>query len=326
MRAARLVELLLHLQVRGRMTAAELASRLEVSERTVARDVEALAAAGIPVSSVRGPQGGYRLDGGYRTRLTGLGGAEAGVLALLGLGAVAADLGLEGDLELARTKVWASLTGDARAQAQRTAERVHLDPVRWYGTPEPAPLLADLAAATWADRQVRLTYARDGREVATQVEPLGLVLAAGDWYLVALREGARRTYRASRVRAVTVTDAPVSRPDGFDLPAVWAQARASLERRHDLIEVRLRVDAVALPRLRRLVAVQGQHLVDMRTVEDRVELAVPFEGQSWATTCLLGLGAAVEVLAPADLRERVAAEARGAAARYGPSSAGRPPA
>lgn len=315
MRASRLVELLLHLQVRGQLSTADLAARLEVSERTVARDVEALASSGVPVRSVRGPHGGYRLDGGYRTRLTGLAGDEAGVLAFLGLGSAAADLGLDGDLDLARTKVWAALTGEAREQAQRSAERFHLDPVRWYGTPEPAPLLPDLAAAVWADRQVLLTYVRDGRETIRTVDPLGLVLAWGDWYLVALRDGERRTYRASRVRGVTTTDEPARRPTGFDLGARWATARAELERRHELLEVRLRVLPAVLPRLRRLVAVVGQDHVDVRAVEP-VELVVPLEGETWALTCLLGLGAGVEVLAPPALRQRLAQETTAAAARY----------
>ena len=308
--------MLLLLQVRGQATAAELAARTQVSERTVARDVRALAAAGVPVTSVRGPHGGYRLVGGYRTRLTGMTDAEAGVLAFLGLGAAAADLGLAGDLELVRTKVWASLTGDARASAQRTAERFHLDPVRWYGTPEPAPLLPDLAAAVRADRRVRLAYARDGRESVRTVDPLGLVLAAGDWYLLGLSDGQRRTYRASRVRSVTVTEEAVVRPEAFDLARAWDEARRDLERRHELVEVRLRVRPEVLPRLRRLVAVPGQDRCDVTTVGGPVELIVPFEGEGWALTSLLGLGAGVEVLAPEPLRARLAQEVRAAAARY----------
>lgn len=167
-----------------------------------------------------------------------------------------------------------------------------------------------------ADRRVLLAYARDGREVVREVDPLGLVLAAGDWYLVGLHDGRRRTYRASRVRAVTVTDQPAARPVGFDLAAAWVEARRDLERRHETVEVRLRVDPAALPRLRRLVAVDGQDRVDTSAVGGPVEVTVPFEGETWATTCLLGLGGAVEVLAPAHLRARVASEVRSAAERY----------
>src|SRR5215813_4729084 len=160
-----MMTLLLHLQVRGQASGTELAALLEVSERTVQRDVEALLASGVPVRSTRGPAGGYRLDGGYRTRLTGVGLDEAGALAFLGLAGPAQQLGLGEILEGARMKIWASLTGEARERAGRTAERFHLDPVRWYGTPEPVPCLAQLADAVWRDRCVRMEYVRDGEPV-----------------------------------------------------------------------------------------------------------------------------------------------------------------
>src|SRR5689334_21020981 len=136
-----MMALLLQVQVRGQASGHDRARHLEVSERTVQRDVEALVAAGVPVRSTRGPTGGYRLDGGYRTRLTGVGLDEAGALAFLGLAGPADQLGLGELLEGARVKIWASLTGEARARAVRSAERFHLDPVRWFGTPEPVPCL-----------------------------------------------------------------------------------------------------------------------------------------------------------------------------------------
>src|SRR5215470_5622765 len=162
-RASRMMTLLLHLQVRGRASAAQLAQLLEVSERTVQRDVEALAASGVPVRSSRGPAGGYRLDGGYRTRLTGVGLDEAGALAFLGLAGPAHQLGLGEMLEGARMKVWASLTGEARDRAGRTAARFHLDPTRFYTSPEPVPCLTQLAGAVWHDQRVSIEYVRDGR-------------------------------------------------------------------------------------------------------------------------------------------------------------------
>ena len=316
MRASRMLDLLLHLQVRGQATGAELARRLEVSERTVQRDVDALAAAGIPVRSVRGPAGGYRLEGGYRTRLTGVGAEEAAALSFLGLSGPAGDLGLAGVLEAARTKLWAALSGEARERAQRSAERFHLDPVRWYGTAEPTPRLGELAEAVWRDRRVRVHHARGGAVVERTLDPLGLVLAAGDWYLVAHRDEQRRTYRVSRIRSVELLDEAVRRPGGFALAQVWAQARRELEAEHACVEVTLRVASAALPRLRRLVAVTGQDRVDVTCAGEEVELTVPFEGEAWARTALLGLGPAVEVLAPAGLRARMAADAEAAAARY----------
>jgi len=173
--------MLLHLQVRGQVSGKELARLLEVSERTVQRDAEALAAAGIPVQSTRGPAGGYRLGGGYRTRLNGVGLDEAGALAFLGLAGPAQQLGLGELLEGARIKVWAGLTGEARQRAGQTAERFHLDPVRWFGTPEPVPCLAQLAEVIWRDRRARICYVRNGRESTAEIDPLGLVLASGEW-------------------------------------------------------------------------------------------------------------------------------------------------
>ncbi|PPK67419.1 WYL domain-containing protein [Actinokineospora auranticolor] len=313
-RAARMISLLLRLQVRGQLTAGELARWLEVDERTVQRDVRALVAAGVPVRSVRGPAGGYRLDGGYRTRLNGVGPDEAAALMFLGLQGPAAQLGL--DLDGAQTKVLASLTGEAREQARRSADRFHLDPVRWYGRAEPTPCLAALAEAVWRDRRVRLGYVRSGVLGHRVVDPLGLALAAGDWYLVALREGERRTYRVSRVKTVEQLDEPVRRPKGFVLADAWARARDEMENLHECVEVTVRVSVATLPRLRRLVAVHGQDRVDLTTTGDEVVVTVPFEGESWACSALLGLGAAVEVLAPPTLRARMAAESGGAAARY----------
>ncbi|MGB2572118.1 helix-turn-helix transcriptional regulator [Micromonospora citrea] len=318
MRASRMMTLLLQLQMRGRVSGPELARLLEVSERTVQRDVEALVAAGIPVRSARGPAGGYRLDRGYRTKLTGVGLDEAGALAFLGLAGPAQQLGLGEMLEGARIKVWASLTGEARERAGRTAERFHLDPSRWYGTPEPVPCLTALADAVWRDRRVRLRYVRDGRATTREVDPLGLVLAAGDWYLVALRDGRRRTYRVSRVRTVAPLDEPVRRPVGFDLAGSWAESRRELERERTAVEVTVRVAPGALPRLRRLLPVHGQTGVEV-TATGWVEVTIPFESESWAGEALLSLGAAVEVLRPTAMRERVARELRAAAARYAPA-------
>lgn len=310
-----MMTLLLHLQVRGQASARELAALLEVSERTVQRDVEALVAEGVPVRSSRGPAGGYRLDGGYRTRLTGVGLDEAGALAFLGLSGPARQLGLGDMLEGARIKVWASLTGEARQRAARSAERFHLDPVRWYGTPEPVPCLTQIADAVWRDRRIRMRYVSEGREGTRDVDPLGLVLVAGDWYLMAMRDGMRRTYRVSRVLSVELLDEPVVRPPGFDLAQSWVDARREFENEKSAVEVTMLVAAKALPRLRRQVPVHGQDRIPAGAGGE-VEVTVPFESKNWAVEAILSLGAAVEVLGPAEMRRRVADEARSIAARY----------
>jgi predicted DNA-binding transcriptional regulator YafY len=311
-----MMTLLLHLQVRGQASGTELAELLEVSERTVQRDVEALVASGVPVRSTRGPAGGYRLDGGYRTRLTGMGLDEAGALAFLGLAGPAHQLGLGEMLEGARMKVWASLTGEARDRAGRTAARFHLDPVRFYRTPEPVPCLTELADAVWRDRCVQMDYVRDGRASRRVVAPLGLVLAAGDWYLVALREGERRTYRVSRVRSVELLQDPVVRPPQFDLSEEWSRARKELENETTAVEVTVRAAAKALPRLRKMIPVHGQERILVATT-GTVEITIPFEDETWACEGLLSFGSAVEVVAPAAIRQRIAREVRAMAAVYG---------
>ena len=195
MRASRLVSLLLLLQTRGGMTAAALAEELEVSVRTVHRDVEALAEAGVPIYAERGPQGGIRLVGGYRTRLTGMTEDEAEAMFLSGVPGPAAELGLGTVVAAARLKVLAALPPELRSRASRLSQRFHLDAPGWFMPSEATPWLADLAAAVWEDRRVRMTYDRGDKIVEREIEPLGLVIKGGVWYLVARADGQVRTYR-----------------------------------------------------------------------------------------------------------------------------------
>src|SRR5712691_4285805 len=183
MRATRRVSLLLLLQTRGLLTAAELAGSLEISVRTVHRDVESLAAAGVPVEAVRGPAGGYRLAGGYRTRLTGLTSEEAEALFV----GPAADLGLGRVLADARLKVLAALPPELQERAERSARLFHLDTRGWFRGEDKTPHLPALASAVWQGRRVRARYREGPRTVQRTLDPLGLVLKAGAWYLVARR-------------------------------------------------------------------------------------------------------------------------------------------
>lgn len=219
MRASRLVSILLLLQTRDRMTARELAAWLEVSERTVYRDVQSLSAAGIPVYGEAGHEGGYRLVGGYRTRLTGLTAAEAESLFLTGLPVAAADLGL-GEAQL---KLMTALPPESRDRAARLRGRVHLDARSWCQGADAAPHLAVVADAVWHQRCVRLRYLRweAPHEVTRTVEPYGVVLKGGSWYLVARRAGRFRTYRISRILAADVLDHGFKRAVGFDLSRHW---------------------------------------------------------------------------------------------------------
>ena len=327
MRASRLVELLLLLQARGRLTAATLARELEVSERTIHRDVEALSGAGVPIYAERGPHGGIQLVDGYRTRLTGLTADEAEALFLSGIPGPAAELGLGTVVAAARLKVLAALPPELRTRASRLVERFHLDAVGWFRPGEAVPQLAKLAGAVWEGRRVTLAYERGDREVERALDPLGLVLKAGVWYLVAMAvaDGEVRTYRVARVRRVTLTDTAVDRPEGFDLAGYWAASTERYEQEVPRVTVTLRVRRGAIPMLAELVGERAVRRAERLPSQDdewrclRLEIDWPDE----APARLLALGERVEIIEPVEMRERVIETARGVLARHGPGDEAR---
>lgn len=314
MRASRLISLLLLLQSRETMTAAELARELEVSERTVYRDVLALSAAGIPVYADRGRAGGYRLLGGYRTRLTGLTRPEAEALFLAGLRGPAGDMGLADAVAAAELKVLAALPPPLRDASARTGQRFHLDVPGWFRTADPPPRLAELAGAVWRDRVVDLRYRRGEGEVTRTVQPYGLVLANGIWYLVGRVDGTHRTYRVDRVVDVTVRADTFDRDEGFDLGGHWREQTEGFLR-HLLAErITVRLTPAGLRALRRLAhnPVAYAEAVDGAGESDgqgRVVTRLPVESVEVAYELLLTLGPEVEVLEPPELRARLAAAA-----------------
>jgi predicted DNA-binding transcriptional regulator YafY len=303
MRATRLVSLLLLLQMRGQLTAQELAGHFEVSVRTIHRDVESLVAAGVPVEAVRGPAGGYRLAGGYRTKLTGLTAAEAE--ALFVAPAPAAELGLGGVLTNARLKVLSALPAELQERAARAERFFHLDTRGWFRAEDTVPHLPTLAAATWQGRRLSARY-REGRKVVHRtLDPLGLVLKGGAWYLVAHRSAGMRVYRVSRFASVRLRDDGFDRPEGFDLATYWDEWSRSFEASIPRVEVRLRASEL----VRRFLP------KDLR-VED-AEYVVRFQSLEDAYRELLKFGADAEVLEPIELRERIGRAANDVAALYG---------
>ena len=226
MRAARLIKMVLLLQSRPAMTAAELARELEVSERTITRDAQALSEAGVPVYADRGRAGGYRLVGGYRTRLTGLARNEAEALFLSGLPSALREMGLEDAASAARLKVSAALLPSLRDASDTAAQRFHLDAPGWYQEPVTPELLPAVAEAVWDDRMVKARYRRGGpgSEVERELAPYGLVLKAGVWYVCARAGTDFRVYRIDRFAAVAVTDERFVRDEDFDLPGVLGRA------------------------------------------------------------------------------------------------------
>jgi predicted DNA-binding transcriptional regulator YafY len=319
MRASRLVNLLLLLQSRGGLTAAELARELEVSVRTVHRDVEELSAAGVPIFAERGPLGGIRLVDGYRTRLTGMTADEAEALFLSGLPGPAAQLGLGTVVAAAQLKVMAALPPELRSRASRLVQRFHLDPAGWFQASEAVPHLATLATAVWDGHAVAIDYRRGDEVVERTIAPIGIVLKGGIWYVVALAEDQIRTYRASRVVAATALDQTVERPDDFDLAAYWAESSAAYERDAPTVTVDVRI---AEDRVWRITNVFGRAAVDGadRSVEaDRpgqVRLRLTLGYPDDVPGLLLAVGPNLEVIGPPAIRERVIKLADLVSARY----------
>ncbi|OEU88251.1 transcriptional regulator [Streptomyces abyssalis] len=376
MRAARLIKMVLLLQTRRAMTGAELATELEVSERTVSRDVLALSEAGVPVYADRGRSGGYRLVGGYRTRLTGIGRSEAEALFLSGVPSALRDMGLADAASAARLKVSAALLPELSDAHRSAAQRFHLDAPGWWQPPEDPPeQLPALADAVWDDRVVRMRYRRRGSENGStpagsaggtptraarprgrELEPYGLVLKAGVWYLAArvADSGDRRVYRVDRVTGVEETGERFVRDEEFDLPAFWDERSAMFARSILRDEVVLRLTPAGSRMLR--------YATDRRAAEEAlakagcdgpegggepsgkepgaeepetdgpgresergVTVVLAVESVDVAYTQLLALGPECEVLEPPALRERFAEAARRMASHYGPGGAERAP-
>ncbi|MEV0280127.1 WYL domain-containing protein [Streptomyces sp. NPDC050610] len=320
MRADRLLSLLLLLQNRGRMTAPELAAELDVSVRTVYRDVEALSTSGVPVYADRGPAGGYRLLDGYRTRLTGLTGDEADSLFLAGTPGAAAELGLGADLATAQLKLRAALPHGLGERSRRIQERFHLDAPAWFRDADPVPRLAEVADAVWRQRALRVHYRRWSGEVHRELQPLGLVLKGGIWYLAARTEDSVRTYRVSRILAVDVLDASFERPAGFDLADYWQRSARRLEDLRVQGEALLRLS----PRGLRLLPAQfgaagGAAAAAAGEPDDDgwVRVTLPVESLPVAVHDVLRLGVEAEVLGPPELRAALAEAVGELARRYG---------
>ncbi len=322
MRADRLVAIVLSLQSRGRMTAADLAGRLETSERTVRRDLESLALAGIPVHALRGRGGGWELVEGYRTDLTGLSTAEAEALfAVAGAQAVAAGLGLGPRVRSALIKLLAALPAPARQRAEAATQRILVDPMRWGQEVEGQPaLLAALRQATLDGVQVDLTYAKPRQAPSRRrVQPYGLVAKAGTWYLMAGTPSGVRTFRVSRVHAVEPTEQAVERPERWDLEAAWKRVRSEIPRRFAAITVELLIDPAAEPQLRRTFAgwAEIEPVAAVPEVGGRHQLALRAPSVAAAAVELVRFTRYLEVLGPLAVRTELARFGRELTALYG---------
>ncbi len=306
------MSILLLLQTRGRMTAAQLAAELEVSVRTVYRDIDALHASGVPLYGDAGHRGGYQLLAGYRTRLTGLSAGEAEALFLSGIPGPAAELGLGSALAAAQLKLRAALPAELRDQADRMRSRFHLDAPGWYAPDEKVPYLSAVADAVWNSRVLQIRYRRwkEPTDVDRRLEPYGLVLKAGRWYVVA--GPGPRTYRVDQILDVVSTDGDFEGPpDGFDLVTYWQRHQADFH-------ARLYTDN-ALVRLSPGAAARLKDPAGTTDPDGWTRALLPIESIDHAHGEFLALGAEIEVLGPPELRARMAETAAALAATYAPA-------
>ncbi|MBN9347817.1 MAG: YafY family transcriptional regulator [Devosia sp.] len=320
MRASRLLSIMMLLQAKGRMSAESLSQELEVSVRTIYRDIDQLSAAGVPVYADIGRNGGFALLDGWRTRLTGLTAPEARALFLSGLPGPASELGLGDEVAAAELKLLAALPADWQMEATRMSSRFHLDPKGWFSSGPRPEFLKAVAEAVWTERRVTIRYDSWTQISERTIEPLGLVLKGGIWYLVAQRETGMRTYRLSQIQALTPLDEHFERPRDFDLPRHWRDSTASFEREIYIATARVRATKRGVVRLKE-ISQPVREEIEAQTLDFDEEgfatFNVPIEEETWAAREITAVGAEVVVLEPATLRARMADIARRFASLYG---------
>jgi predicted DNA-binding transcriptional regulator YafY len=307
MRADRLISILLLLQMHARLTARHLAKRLEVSERTIHRDMEALGTAGVPVVADRGVGGGWRLMEGYRANVSGLTESEVQSLFVTRPSRLLADLHLDKASDGALVKLLSVLPAVNRRGAELARQRIHIDVSGWNRSRDPVPHLPALQHAVWSDRRIRILYDRDGCAGERLVDPLGLVAKGSVWYLVGRVENDLRSYRVSRVRDVAILDESFIRPPEFDLAAFWERSAETFRERMPRFNVIARVRPDVLPMFQMMI-----RFGSIDTISGD-QITMHFDSEEVARVTLLGFGTAVEVIEPESLRAAVTAEARAVA-------------
>jgi predicted DNA-binding transcriptional regulator YafY len=309
MKADRLLSTLLLLQAHGRLTGREVSRRLEVSLRTVHRDMEALSAAGVPVYALRGSRGGWQLDEDWRMKVPGLDEAELRAL-LMAQPRVIGDPRLAGAAERALGKLMAALPVSLRETAASIRQRLHVDTTAWRERAEDLAMLPIVQDAVSRDRKLAIRYWRAGREqVERTIDPLGLVAKGSSWYLVANTPAGYRTYRVSRIEEATLLDLPTERPAGFDLAAYWTSSTERFRETWPRYVATLRIEPGVARRMRMWRVTEIAAAAESPDAEGRITLNVQFDNEDEARFVVRGFGPAVDVIEPATLRELIAADA-----------------
>jgi predicted DNA-binding transcriptional regulator YafY len=320
MKASRLLSILMLLQAHGRMTAPTLARALEVSTRTILRDIDQLSAAGVPLWGEPGRLGGFQLREGWSTTLTGMTEPESQALLLAGLPGAATDLGLGAAAASARLKMVASLPAEWRDQADRVGARLHIDPVDWYRSSETPEHLRAVAEAVWNARRVAVRYESWRGQAERELEPLGLVMKAGTWYMAARASGqeAVRTYRLTAVKTLRTLSTKFRRPKAFDLAAYWQASAARFEAELRALQARVAVSPRALGWLHneRIPFAPDAAPDDYPARPGWTTVLMPIESIEHGARRLLSYGAEVEVIEPPALRQRLLDELATTRARY----------
>ena len=306
MRADRLLSLLMLLQTRGQMSARELAGELEVSERTIYRDIIALSSSGVPIYASRGPGGGVSLIEEYRTTLTGLTADEARALFMMSIPAPLLQLGVGEKFKGALLKLSASLPDIRRADEVHTRQRILLDSSWWFQSEQDVPCLQAIQQALFQDRRLRIKVRWEffNTEFEQDAEPYGLVAKANIWYLVYRRRGTPHVRRVSQIVAAELLPECFKRPPDFDLKTFWEGWCKEYESQPPFC-AQVRVAPEVLPFLTEYVGERARSQVIRSHIPDEdgwITLSLPFESFVSARTRLLGLGRAVEVLEPESLR------------------------
>lgn len=317
MRADRLISILLLLQIHRRLTSHELAQRLEVSERTIHRDMEALSIAGIPVFAERGTGGGWSLIEGYRSNLTGLSEAEVQALFLTRPTGLLADLGLDKASAAGLIKLQASLPLPHQHEASVAQERIHIDLTGWNNAKETVPTLPILLEAVWHERKLAIMYQRNECEAVERiVSPLGLVAKGSAWYLVAAIEDTIRSYRVSRVQSAVMLNEACERPARFDLAAYWKQSAVEFKDKFPRYAVKLRVHPDFVTHLYLVGRFSRVEQVEEPDADGWRKAVIVFQVEEMAVQGLLSLGAKVEILEPLEVRDAIIQQAENIIASY----------